>query len=211
MKFVHKSCLAHWQSQLRIQKGWVAAKRCDVCKCFWKAPFGNETSKKGLGGAIAFLLTGLQPRLTLAFQGWKALVLAQGLLSGIEAGAAGFRLGMRHQRNMAVMQQTQRDFAVLMHWAPFSVWVAGSIPCLNSYAFMWFLATCGWLGALRGSMFAAAGCYAGAVSGFLRSIAATTITTFHIANRASSAMVGALAAIVGCGFRFVAQVLLSRR
>lgn len=37
MRHVHAQCLAHWQQQLRAQKGLGAARRCDVCK----APFAR--------------------------------------------------------------------------------------------------------------------------------------------------------------------------
>lgn len=36
-RYVHAQCLAHWQQQLRAQKGFAAARRCDICK----APFAR--------------------------------------------------------------------------------------------------------------------------------------------------------------------------
>jgi hypothetical protein len=108
------------------------------------------------------------------------VALAQGVLSALEAGAMGLRLGLRY-RSLDVRRITPeaRYVQSFAHWAPFSVWAASAIPPVQLPLFLTICLATSSSRALQGVILGAAGMYAGALSGFTHGALHTVLQTLH--------------------------------
>jgi hypothetical protein len=203
-----------------------------VCKSKWADPFvrldrpSKNSSNKSLPALVDRIqdfLQSLNPNLLSILRGWKAIALAQGFLTGIEAGVAGFRLGLRYhslslasrihvglrESTDAFRSATQKEFSALMKWSPLSLWAAAvmyrtvHLPTVTSLVPMIHLLFSAGLG-LRGRLLALLGMYAGAIAGFYRGIASTTGATFEIALK----LPGLFSSVVKSALHMVLKVLV---
>jgi hypothetical protein len=184
-RYIHTSCLTQWQVQLRQVKGLTASRRCDICKKPWKAEYRDlapnfaPTWKE----SIVSRFLAAQPYILTAFRWWRMVALAQGVLSALEAGAMGLRLGLRyrHQNNNPFRRYRAETRYVesLAHWAPFSFWAASAIPPVQLPLFLTMYLAASSSRALQGVIFGAAGMYAGALSGFAHGAIHTVLQTLH--------------------------------
>lgn len=182
MRYVHTTCLTQWQVQLRQNKGATASRHCDICNKPWKeeykdlAPYVAPTWKESFSST--FLAA--QPHILTAFRWWRMVALAQGVLSALEAGAMGLRLGLRYRSlNMRTITTDTRYVESLAHWAPFSVWAASTIPPVQLPLYLTMYLAASSSRALQGVIFGAAGMYAGALSGFAHGAIHTVLQTLH--------------------------------
>ena len=181
-RYVHTACLTQWQAQLRHMKGLAASRHCDICKESWKpeyqdlAPHVAPTWKESL--VSGFLAA--QPHIITLFRWWRMVALAQGVLSALEAGAMGLRLGLRYRSlDMRSIASETRHVESLAHWAPFSVWAASAIPPMQLPLFLALYLAASSSRALQGVIFGAAGMYAGALSGFAHGAIHTVLQTLN--------------------------------
>jgi hypothetical protein len=204
-KHVHLKCLQTWQIQLRQQKGAISARRCDVCR----APWARQFARPGQRGsphwaAAADAARALQPWVLTLARWWKVVALAQGVLHGMEAGAAGFRLGLRYHAVAAARHAGGRhDAGSLLRWAPFSVWAAGVVPPVALPAALAIFVAASSAGAVQGAVMAAAGLYAGGVAGFAHGVTQTALTSMQ----ALSGGLGAATRGVAAGLHALLRLL----
>ena len=126
---MHVGCLAQWQAQLQAQKGAAAASSCDVCRTRWSREYGLLGAQhRGRWGNVAGAARALQPWAATLVWWWKAAVVAQGALQALEAGAQGFRLGLRYRGTALRANADQRAIANVVGWVPLSILAAGVVP-----------------------------------------------------------------------------------
>ena len=199
-----------------MQKGLRASRRCDICNSKWRAPFASggdaESSAAAWRDAATAFLEAARPLLLTALAWWKAIALARGVLQGLHAGAAGFRLGMEYHALEAVASSHSvavRNGGVvdLVRWAPLSFWAAGALPLVQFPTFMAMYATVSSMAVVRGTFLAVGGMYAGWVTGFAEGVAHTCVASLHGVATATGLLARALAAVL----RFGSAALLLRK
>jgi hypothetical protein len=191
--------------QLRAVKGGRVSRHCDICKQPWKAeynaPYCAATWKESIfSGFVA-----AQPHILTAFNWWRMIALANGILSALETGAMGLRLGLRYRnQNIGrVLAAEPRYVESLAHWAPFSVWAASTIPPVQLPLFLTMYLAASSSRALQGVIFGAAGMYAGALSGFAHGTIHTMVQTLHFFG----GVTGMVATRTGMFFQGIFRVL----
>jgi len=175
-----------------------ASRRCDICKAAWRPAFRNAGASYGSphswsNRAFTAMQT-LQPLILAVFGWWKTVTLARGVLQGLETGYAGFRLGMQHHATSEA--HAHGEFANLVRWAPFSLWMSGILPALQFPVFLAMYATASSISAVQGSFLAMAGLYAGWVCGFAEGVTHTFIATLRGVISTSGIVASAVAAVI---------------
>jgi len=205
-RYVHTTCLTQWQVQLRQNKGLAASRQCDICKKPWKAeykdlaPFVAPTWKESFFSTFF----AAQPHMQTAFRWWRMVAFAQGVLSALDAGAMGLRLGLRYRSiNMRSVTRNTRYVESLAHWAPFSVWAASTLPAVQLPLFLTMYLAASSSRALQGVVYGAAGMYAGMLSGFAHGAIHTVLQTFHFFSGAT----GLVAQGTGMMFQGIFRIL----
>ena len=132
---MHVGCLEQWQAQLRAQKGAAAASSCDVCRTRWSRKY-STVRHRGRWGNVAGAARALQPWATTLVGWWRAAVVAQGALQALEAGAQGFRLGLRYRSTALRANADRRAIANVVGWAPLPILAAGVLPPVQLPAFL---------------------------------------------------------------------------
>lgn len=131
---------------------------------------------------------------------WRAAAVARGVMQGLESGAAGFRLGMRYQALAFApgvhAGRRHGDFTDLVCLAPFSIWMAGILPVLQSPVFVAVYAAASTLSLLQAPFMAVAGMHAGWVSGFFQGASSTLATGLHGVSRTAGVAVRAVLAVL---------------
>ena len=127
----------------------------------------------------------LQPHAITVYRWWRTAALAQGVLSALEAGASGFRLGLRYRNLNLAATVSDRQVNSMVHWAPFSMWAASTVPPMQLPVFLTMYLAASSSQALQGAIFAAAGLYAGAISGFAHGTVHTMLQTLKILGGAT--------------------------
>lgn len=124
MRYVHAQCLAHWQQQLRAQKGLAAARRCDICK----APFARAHQLPSGPTHWRLLLRDVLRRVPwpAVLECWKFSVIAIGAVQGMQAGLAGLRSGAQWAAG-----SSRARVEGLARWAPEMALAAGTVPPLK--------------------------------------------------------------------------------
>lgn len=176
-RYVHLSCLGHWQSQLRRQKGILKSRKCDVCNSAWKKPY-NNLGLKPYNNALVSAFQAARPMLCIVWEWWKALVFARSVLAGLESGVHGFNLGMRY-RSIALTEAAQPILA----FSPFSLFAAVGSPMgsmIPLSAFLILYGAMSTVGILQGFFFGITGAYAGVVSGFSEGLACTILSSMKL-------------------------------
>lgn len=144
MRYIHPHCLGRWQYTLRRQKGFLAARRCDICSAPWTVhcpsshPNDNEDGYKfgnGVGGRLHFLrgaIMAAQPLLILSLELWKGVVVAKGIAGALNAAGEGARTGM-HLHYLATTNSTtnSNDTTTNGNFFPFFMCVASIAPLLQ--------------------------------------------------------------------------------
>lgn len=113
----------------------------------------------------------------------------------MEAGAMGFRLGLRY-RNITIAAAPDRQMGSMVHWAPFSVWAASAMPPMQLPVFLTMYVAASSSQALQGVIFAAAGMYAGAISGFAHGTVHTMLQTLKLFGNATELVARSAAAVL---------------
>jgi hypothetical protein len=188
-KYVHTKCLERWQVQLAAQKGLLACQMCDVCKTRWKKPYRPKHGRlQNVLRSTAMAVAAARPLAALALDAWKAIAMARGVLSAMEAGSAGFRLGVRyHELALGGSPAPRRGALSLLQWLPMSM-LATSLHPVQLSAFL----VCYGLASTHSALMGLAGAYAGSVCGFTEGIMQTAIGTLH-----------AMTGVAGNGMRLV--------
>ena len=137
----------------------------------------------------------LQPHVVTVYRWWRSVALAQGVLSAMEAGALGFRLGLRY-RNVTIPTIPDRSMNSMAHWAPFSVWAASAMPPVQLPVFIAMYLAASSSHALQRIIFASAGMYAGAISGFAHGTVQTMLQTLKIVGNATELVAKSAGAVL---------------
>jgi hypothetical protein len=181
---VHTQCLTQWQVQLAAARGPAGAARCDVCKHGWKPAYRGLGAaacppQRGLVGSALRAATALAPHAATVLSWWRIVAVAQGVLSAMEAGALGWRLGLRYS-GAAATEALRSGGGTVVHWAPFSVWAVNQVPPMHLPVTLAMYLAASSSTALQGLITGAAGLYAGAVSGFAHGVVLTSLQTLKI-------------------------------
>lgn len=83
LRHVHQRCLGEWQHALRLQKGIIASRRCDICKSPWAIRCSSRLKKQALVGTAIDAVRSSWPILKLAIDVWQAAIMLNGVREGL--------------------------------------------------------------------------------------------------------------------------------
>lgn len=204
---MHTRCLTQWQVELAAARGAAGARQCDVCKHGWKPAFrglGAAASPppQGLVASALRAAAALAPHAATLLSWWRIVAVAQGVLSAMEAGAMGWRIGLRYS-GAAAAEAARGGGGTVVHWAPFSAWAVSQVPTVHLPVTLAMYLAASSSQAMQGLVTGAAGLYAGAVSGFAHGVVLTSLQTLtilgggaHVVARGGRAVLGVLGALV---------------